>query len=327
MNLSAAQLGDRGLLEHVADCLAAHDLLPSALRIEITESVLFTERDGSSSMLQQLHDLGLGLVVDDFGTGFSSLSYLHRFPLAALKIDRAFTATLGSADHHAAAIVEAIIAMATALGLETVAEGVEDDLQRAELLGLGCTFAQGWLFGKPVAPAEFEQVLQASPAPLRRQPVPARPAQFEEAASRVLLEHTIDATTGLLGRASFTRMTGGLRHDDSGRFGVVVARFRDLPAAAGQALQACLRAGDVAARWSADELVVLRHPLDDVASLEELATDITAALGPLGVKLVDCNWSSDEHPSPADLLTPFRRASGTEASDADEPRPSSPVEA
>jgi diguanylate cyclase (GGDEF)-like protein/PAS domain S-box-containing protein len=410
VNLSAAQLSDAGLLDHVAACLEEHGLAPSALRIEITESVLFTERDGSSSMLQQLHDLGVGLVVDDFGTGFSSLSYLHRFPLAGLKIDRTFTATLGSADHHAAAIVEAIIGMATALGLETVAEGVEDDLQRAELLGLGCTYAQGWLFGRPTAPEEFEQLLRASTPPVRRRPSPPRPPRFEETTFRVLLEDAadlvacfdddlrylyvnpaleraygraraelvgrtsaevglpdaerwervladvvaggrprnvefdaggrryaarvvpqhvdgqvatvsviarvaadqpqvlhdtaLDAVTGLLGRASFMRVAGGLRHRDGERFGVVVARFRDMPAGAGQALQACLRAGDVAARWSADELVVLRHPLDDVRHLDELATDVTAALGPLGVKFVDCASSSDEQPSPVDLLTP-----------------------
>ena len=446
VNLSAVQLADRGLLDHVRECLATNGLEPSSLRLEITESVLFTERDGSSSLLHQLHDHGIGIVIDDFGTGFSSLSYLHRFPLTGLKVDRTFTATLGSADHHTAAIVEAIIGMASALGLETVAEGVEDELQRAELLALGCTSAQGWLFGRPVPPAEFEQALRASAAPVgRRQRHPSAGAgtapssRFEQAAFRALVDdasdmvacfdtelrhvyvnpaaeratglskaemlgHTtsevglanaagweaalrkvfrtgrpldiefdadgplghrryasrlvpehadgqvatvsaitrvvaddrhspaladasLDAVTGLLARAAFARLVGRLRHGDSGPFGLVVARFGGPPPAeAGRQVQACLRAGDVAARWSGDELVVLRHPLTAGEDLADLAAELRSALAPLGATSVEVRRSSADADSPAALLaSPARRASGTAGPGGDGPRPASPV--
>jgi PAS domain S-box-containing protein len=198
VNLSAVQLQDAELVDHVAACLRRNGMDAATLRLEITESVLFSERDASTSILRSLHDLGVGLVVDDFGTGYSSLAYLQRFPLRALKIDRSFTSKLGD-DEHTSAIVEAITSMAAALDLETVAEGVEEEEQREVLVRLGCSHSQGWLFGRPVPAADFERVLRASaPGPRRsrnaprRTPADARGQGVDEGAFRSLLDAVPD---------------------------------------------------------------------------------------------------------------------------------------
>jgi EAL domain-containing protein (putative c-di-GMP-specific phosphodiesterase class I) len=109
------------------------------------------------------------LALDDFGTGYSSLAHLHRFPLDVLKIDRSFTAAL-DADHHGASIAGAIVSLAQALDLETVAEGIEDADQHAQLAALGCTYGQGFLFSRPLPPEAFDDRLRL-PRPVR-QPLP-----------------------------------------------------------------------------------------------------------------------------------------------------------
>jgi EAL domain-containing protein (putative c-di-GMP-specific phosphodiesterase class I) len=96
----------------------------------------------------------VGVALDDFGTGYSSLAYLHRYPLTVLKIDKSFVDGLGeAADPHAAALVRTVVQLARALGLQTVAEGVETEAQRDALLALGCDCGQGYLFGRPAAVA------------------------------------------------------------------------------------------------------------------------------------------------------------------------------
>ena len=122
-----------------------HRPRPVHLRLEITESVLVEESATAIASLEALNELGVRLVLDDFGTGYSSLAYLNRFPFHALKIDRSFVDGLGI-EQERTAIVEAIIGMARALSLEVIAEGVESEVQLAELRRLGCDYAQGHLF-------------------------------------------------------------------------------------------------------------------------------------------------------------------------------------
>jgi diguanylate cyclase (GGDEF)-like protein/PAS domain S-box-containing protein len=145
VNLSARQVAHRDLPATVAEIIATTGLDPVHLRLEITESVLVEESATAISSLEALNELGVRLVLDDFGTGYSSLAYLNRFPFHALKIDRSFVDGLGI-EQERTAIVEAIIGMARALSLEVIAEGVENEVQLAELRRLGCDYAQGHLF-------------------------------------------------------------------------------------------------------------------------------------------------------------------------------------
>ena len=123
---------------------------PSRLRIEVTEGTLLNDPEKARGILQELQEHGVGVALDDFGTGYSSLSYLHTFPLRMLKIDRTFLAALDRKD-NAAAVISAVLALARALRIEVVAEGIEAEAQRAALVALGCGFGQGYLFGHPEA--------------------------------------------------------------------------------------------------------------------------------------------------------------------------------
>ncbi|MGN6275278.1 MAG: sensor domain-containing protein [Solirubrobacterales bacterium] len=145
VNLSARQVAHRDLAATVEEILARTGLDPVHLRLEITESVLVEESTTAIASLEALNELGVRLVLDDFGTGYSSLAYLNRFPFHALKIDRSFVDALGI-EQEATAIVEAIIGMARALSLEVIAEGVESEVQLAELQRLGCDYGQGHFF-------------------------------------------------------------------------------------------------------------------------------------------------------------------------------------
>ncbi len=123
---------------------------PSRLRIEITEVALLDDQPSTLRTLRTLHDHGVLIFLDDFGTGFSALSYLHRFPISALKIDRSFITGIGGGEGpESLALVRAIIALANTLGIHTVAEGVETPVQLEALRELGCTCAQGYLLGRP----------------------------------------------------------------------------------------------------------------------------------------------------------------------------------
>jgi EAL domain-containing protein (putative c-di-GMP-specific phosphodiesterase class I) len=149
VNLSARQLASPGLSERIARVLAAHQLPASALGFEITETLLIEQFDYTADVLRSIRHLGCSVGLDDFGTGYSSLSYLRRLPIDFVKIDESFIADIDT-DIQANAIVGAIITMAEALGLETIAEGVETEAQAASLRELGCSLAQGYLFGRPL---------------------------------------------------------------------------------------------------------------------------------------------------------------------------------
>jgi diguanylate cyclase (GGDEF)-like protein/PAS domain S-box-containing protein len=159
VNLSARQVAHRDLPATVAEIVARTGLDPVHLRLEITESVLVEESATAIASLEALNEIGVRLVLDDFGTGYSSLAYLNRFPFHALKIDRSFIDALGI-EQERTAIVEAIIGMARALSLEVIAEGVESEVQLAELRRLGCDYAQGHLFHAAMPPAEVSRLLR-----------------------------------------------------------------------------------------------------------------------------------------------------------------------
>jgi diguanylate cyclase (GGDEF)-like protein len=148
VNVSPRQLAEPAFAADVAAALSAARLDARFLTIEITEGVLLEESEQTLHQLRALRDLGVHLSLDDFGTGYSSLAYLHRFPLGTLKIDRAFISGIGPEDD--ATLVQAILAMAHALGMGTVAEGVETAEQLERLAQLGCTAAQGFYLSRPM---------------------------------------------------------------------------------------------------------------------------------------------------------------------------------
>ncbi len=151
VNVAARQLRDPDFVATVRGILLETNCPPGCLTLEITESSMVEDSAATHETLQELRALGIGLSVDDFGTGYSSLGYLKKFPVMTVKIDRGFVFGLGS-NPDDEAIVQAVLAMAHALGLEVVAEGVETISQRNRLRELGCDAAQGFLLGRP-APA------------------------------------------------------------------------------------------------------------------------------------------------------------------------------
>lgn len=169
VNVSARQLQRPGLVEEVARALAAGGLDPGSLVLEITESVLMQDTEGTLARLEDLKGLGVRLALDDFGTGYSSLSYLRRFPVDLLKIDQSFVSALCARD-EVRLIIEAIITLADALGLQSVAEGVEELDELAALRTAGCRLGQGFHFAKPMSAEALEQFLTGSLAesPARR---------------------------------------------------------------------------------------------------------------------------------------------------------------
>ncbi|EXI66077.1 MAG: Cyclic di-GMP phosphodiesterase Gmr [Candidatus Accumulibacter adjunctus] len=147
-NLSPRQLQQADLAERIAATLASWRLPASSLEIELTESMLMADPLSASTLLRRLADFGVRLAIDDFGTGYSSLAYLKRFPVSRLKIDRSFVRDLQT-DANDAAIIAAVVAMATSLNIEAVAEGVETVEQLRFLQSRGCHVVQGHLFSPP----------------------------------------------------------------------------------------------------------------------------------------------------------------------------------
>jgi diguanylate cyclase (GGDEF)-like protein/PAS domain S-box-containing protein len=160
VNLSARQVTAPNLVESVSHVLQSTGIDPADLVLELTESSLFERVHSPGETLAQLNELGLTLMLDDFGTGYSSLSYLQQFPLSGLKIDRAFVAGTGG-EPGDSAIVDAILRMARALGLDVVAEGIETKLHLETLRRLGCELGQGYLFSRPVEVAAATALLEA----------------------------------------------------------------------------------------------------------------------------------------------------------------------
>ncbi len=164
VNVSSRQFRNGNLLDCVDEALAKSGLTTSALKLEITESLLIQDSQNPLRILNALRERGIQLALDDFGTGYSSLSYLKKFPLQLLKIDRAFINDIGH-DSNDEVLVSAIIAMAKSLGLEIVAEGVETEHQLAFLRQRGVGLIQGYYFSPPLTGEEFRELLARRQAP------------------------------------------------------------------------------------------------------------------------------------------------------------------
>ena len=154
VNLSAVQFRQVDLADQVRRALASAGITPDALELEVTESVVMQDAEGTIQTLQNLRGMGVTLAIDDFGTGYSSLAYLKRFPVNTLKVDRSFVQDIEN-DPDAAAICTAVIGLAHNLRLDVVAEGVETVEQRAWLRAAGCRIGQGFLLGKPLPAAAY----------------------------------------------------------------------------------------------------------------------------------------------------------------------------
>lgn len=159
INLSSRQFQTGDLAHLVGTILEETGCCPEWIELEITESLLLDERGGALQTLQAFRALGISIAIDDFGTGYSALSYLARFPINTLKIDKSFTSQI-LADGYHAEVVKAIVSIAHSLNQQVVAEGVETPEQAAVLRGYGCHIAQGFLYSKPVAKSAFERLPQ-----------------------------------------------------------------------------------------------------------------------------------------------------------------------
>jgi diguanylate cyclase (GGDEF)-like protein len=156
VNVSTRQLHDPMFAQRVGQVLARQGLQPHQLELEVTESIFMGDAAGAIGALQRLHDSGMRIALDDFGTGYSSLSYLHKLPIGVLKVDRSFVSELGQRD-SALALTRSIVALARALRLRVVAEGVETQRQADLLIELGCDELQGFLYARPLEPRAFER--------------------------------------------------------------------------------------------------------------------------------------------------------------------------
>jgi EAL domain-containing protein (putative c-di-GMP-specific phosphodiesterase class I) len=158
VNLSGREFADPGLVERISGHLKENGLPPSALTVEVTETEVMADLGEVSVVLDRLAAQGISLAIDDYGTGYSSLAYLHKLPVQELKIDRSFVTSLPRESSNAI-IVNSSIAMAHSLGLKVVAEGAEDEATCAMLAEADCDFIQGYYLSKPITSDQLESKL------------------------------------------------------------------------------------------------------------------------------------------------------------------------
>ncbi|HET8695010.1 MAG TPA: EAL domain-containing protein, partial [Aquabacterium sp.] len=158
VNLPSRLFEQADLVEKIQAILSSLGATPRSIELEITETGLMKDLQGVVPSLHRLNQLGTEISIDDFGTGYSSLAYLTTLPISEVKIDRSFVRDLGDTP-QSSAVVSAIIALARALGLRVVAEGVEKVSQMEVLFNLGCHICQGFLFARPMPPNQVEQWL------------------------------------------------------------------------------------------------------------------------------------------------------------------------
>jgi diguanylate cyclase (GGDEF)-like protein len=165
VNVSPRQLQDESLIRDVESALARSGLPATCLTLEMTESLLVNDVDAAATTLESLKELGIQLAIDDFGTGYSSLSYLSRFPIDVLKVDRSFVAQASSVGGDSVRLARTIIGLGEALGLPTIAEGIEHAAQVGLVRELGCRYGQGYFFARPADAAATASLLRASRDP------------------------------------------------------------------------------------------------------------------------------------------------------------------
>jgi diguanylate cyclase (GGDEF)-like protein len=158
VNVSMRQLETHAFVDHIKEALEATSLDPTTLVIEITESTLMRDADATIRRLREIKDLGVHVAIDDFGTGYSSLAYLRQFPVDALKIDRSFISAMADSP-EAGALIHTLVELGRTLGLETLAEGIEDNEQLHKLQEEHCDRGQGFLFSRPIEPEAIEAFL------------------------------------------------------------------------------------------------------------------------------------------------------------------------
>jgi EAL domain-containing protein (putative c-di-GMP-specific phosphodiesterase class I) len=159
VNISVIQFKDGHLPSVVAAALNDAGLPPEALELELTESLLFDETEQIQKQLNALSTLGITIAIDDFGTGYSNLGYLRDFNATKLKIDRSFITSLCVAEHDEP-LVKAIISMAASMGMEIVAEGIEDEATLKKVIAMGCNIGQGYYWSKPIPEDAISALLQ-----------------------------------------------------------------------------------------------------------------------------------------------------------------------
>ncbi|MFJ4675668.1 putative bifunctional diguanylate cyclase/phosphodiesterase [Kitasatospora sp. NPDC088783] len=160
VNVSARQFRDAGFLDTVREALDTSRIEPTALVLELTESVLMRRDNRVLADMEELTALGVGIAIDDFGTGYSSLSYLREFPISMLKIDKTFIDGLGASPQQHA-LVEGIARIADTLGVTVIAEGIETTAQRDLLAAMGCPLGQGYLFGRPMTAVQARELVRS----------------------------------------------------------------------------------------------------------------------------------------------------------------------
>lgn len=159
VNVSARQFRQPDFVECIAAILHSTGVMPSKLKLELTESLVLDNVSDTIEKMEALKRLGVRFSMDDFGTGYSSLSYLKKLPLSQLKIDQSFVRDI-IVDQHDTVIAQTIVGMGHNLGLNVIAEGVETQEQLACLKRIGCDAFQGYLFGKPVPLQQFEELVE-----------------------------------------------------------------------------------------------------------------------------------------------------------------------
>lgn len=159
VNLSPLQFDDPNFASHVREALKKHGVAPGRLELELTESLFLNDRPQTSMILDELREMGVKFALDDFGTGYASLGYLRKIAFSRLKIDRSFIRDIATGDNQSTTIVQAIVALAERLGMQTTAEGTETRAEFETVRRLGCAQVQGYYFGRPMSEKEASRIL------------------------------------------------------------------------------------------------------------------------------------------------------------------------